>query len=715
MSQEAVTEPQFMRSPLTRDAAEAPRPPRRPRERTVHGDVVITEYSWLRDDRSAEVAAHLAAENAYTDARTSHLEGLRTSLTRELAAPPAPTELLLPVRHGSWWYLDRPQVLAGHGLDATLSRAPDDAALERGPGGVPSLEAERLLAGEQVLVEDRRKVFGIALSAGHDLLARAEEAEEPHRSCAVSIIDLATGAVIDRSVQGAGPDLAFSADGTWLLYAQADEHGRCHQVRRHRIGTPADDDQLVLDESDQWAEVALTRSRDGSTLVIHSRSPLSTQAWSLDLSDPAAAPRSVTGRREHAGLIVEHAGDRFLTIGENESGRSVLSEVTVTGGDPQRTPLLVSREGEQFDGVEAFADFVALQVRSDGLPGVRIIPRRGDGSFATLAVWTLGPGGELDAVRLDANPEWTQEVVRYRTDSLLTPTTLSHVDVATGEVTELRRAHSPGFDPERYVEKRLWAEAPDGGRIPISLLSRRDVTADGTAAGVLYGYGAFGLSIDPRLAREAVPLLDRGLVVAIAHVRGGGEMGRAWHDQGRLLEKVTSFEDFVACAEHLVETGWVDAERLAAAGNGAGGLLVAGSANLAPDRFRAVLAIDPLVDPLGTFLDPEAMLTLQEWAEWGDPVEDETVYRAMQEYSPAENIRDVPYPPVFAQAVFEGGEAAPTEAAVWVARLRGRIGSESAQQPALLRCVSTATVGAVERRAETMAWLLDQLGAAGSA
>lgn len=714
MPQEAVTEPQSLRSPLTRDAAEVPRPPRRPSQRTVHGDVVISEYSWLRETGSAEVAAYLEAENSYADAAISHLGGLRTSLLRELTAPPAPTELLLPVRHGGWWYLDRPQILAGHGLDASLSRVADGPDLPRGPGGVPVLEAGQPLPGEQMLVEDRRTVFGVAHSGEHGLLARAEEAEEPHRSCAVAIIDLATGMVIDRSVRSAGPDLAFAADGAWLLYAQADEHGRRHQVRRHRIGAPAQDDPVVLDETDRWAEVTLTPSRDGSTLMIHSRSPLSTQAWSLDLTDPGSAPRSVTGRREHAGLIVEHAGDRFLTIAENESGRSVLSEIPLAGAAPQR-PVMVGREGEQFDGVEAFADFVALQVRSDGLPGVRIIPRRRDGTLATLAVWTLGAGGELDAVRLDANPEWTQDVVRYRTDSLLTPTTLAHADVATGEVTELRRAHSPGFDPERYVEKRLWAQAPDGARIPISLISRRDVRADGTAAGVLYGYGAFGLSVDPMLAREAVPLLDRGLVVAIAHVRGGGEMGRTWHDRGRLLEKGTSFEDFVTCAEHLVETGWVHAQRLAAAGDGAGGLLVAGAANLAPERFRAVLAIDPLVDPLGTFLDPEAMLTLPEWAEWGDPVEDESVYHAMQAYSPAENVRDVPYPAVFAQAACEGHGAPCTEAAVWVARLRGRVSSESAERPVLLRCISLARIGAVERRAETMAWVLDQLGAAGSA
>src|SRR5699024_5659671 len=276
-----------------------------------------------------------------------------------------------------------------------------------------------------------------------------------------------------------------------------------------------------------------------------------------------------------------------------------------------------------------------------------------DGTFDTLATRTLGHGGELEAVRLDANPDWDQNVVRYRLDSLLTPTTLAQHRVSTGEASVLRRVAAARIDPEQYRERRLWAEAADGTPVPISLLHRRDITADGTAPGVLHGYGAFGSSIDPALALSALPLLDRGVVVAIAHVRGGGEMGPAWHHSAQREDKAVSFTDFLSCAEHLVDAGWVAADRLGAAGSGPGGLLVAASANLAPHRFRAVVAQEPMVDPLASLLDPGVLLSLQEWAEWGDPAEEESVYRALRACSPAENVGASAYPAVLAQAVLE--------------------------------------------------------------
>ena len=719
MTQNMLTETQPARDTLTQDAVTPPQIPRRPSERTVHDDTAVTEHGWLRELEPAEVDAHLDAENAHTDHRTAHLAELQSALARELTAPAPPTELFVPVRDGGWWYLDRPRILPGHGLDASLSRVPDSLDLRRDAAGVPVLDDGQLLAGEQMLVADRRRVFGTALSAEHHLLARAELSEQ---GCLITVVDLATSEVIDQEVRGAGPDLAFSTNGQWLLYVQVDEYGRGHQIRRHRLGTPAEDDTVVIDAPDRWAELELSRSRDGSALMIHSRSVVSARAWHLDLADPTASPRSVTGPRENPDLLVEHAGDRLLVLSQDAAGRSELSEVPLSGpaqdlplhGAPaEPRTLLLAREDEHFEGVEAFAGFAALQVRSGGLPGVRIIPRRDDGTFDTLAIHALGQGGELEAVRLDANPAWDQESVRYRLDSLLTPTTLAQYEMSTGEVTVLRQASAPRVDPEQYRERRLWVEAEDGTPVPVSLLHRRDVTPDGTAPGVLYGYGAFGASIDPTLALSALPLLDRGVVVAIAHVRGGGEMGPAWHHSAQRADKAVSFTDFVSCAEQLVESGWVAADRLGAAGSGAGGLLVAASANIAPDRFRAVVAEEPVVDPLASLLDPGVLLTLQEWAEWGDPAEEEPVYRALRAYSPAENIRETEYPAVLAQTVRESLEAPCTEAAVWIAELRSKATSDPAHRPILLRCSPAAGGSAQDRRSASMAWLLDQLGAAG--
>lgn len=717
MIQETLTETHHDQAPLAQDTA-APQVARRPQERTVHGDTAVTDHGWLRELSSAEMTAHLDAENAHTDHRTAHLAELRSALARELIAPPAPTELFVPVRNGGWWYLDRPRIVPGHGLDVSLSRVPDSADLRRDAAGIPILEDGQLLAGEQMLVEDRREVFGIALSAEHHLLARAEIVEGEF---VATVVDLSTDEVVDQTVRDAGPDLAFSTDGQWLLYLRMDEYGQAHQVRRHRLGTPAEDDTLVVEAPDHWSELELSRSRDGSTLMIHCRSMVSAQAWHLDLADPTAEPRSVSGHHGDPALLVEHAGDRLLVLGQNASGRSELCEVPLSapaegialrGASAEPRTLLVARDDEHFEGVEAFAGFVALQVRSSGQPGVRILPRRDDGTFDPLAIRALGHGGELEAMRLDSNPAWDQGTVRYRLDSLLTPTTLAQHEVSTHETTVLRRA-SARIDPEQYLERRVWADAADGTQIPISLLHRRDVTPDGTAAGVLHGYGAFGSSIDPRLALSALPLLDRGVVVAIAHVRGGGEMGPAWHHSAQRADKAVSFDDFVTCATHLVETGWVAEDRLAAVGSGAGGLLVAAAANIAPHRFRAVVAEEPIVDPLSSLLDPGVLLTLQEWAEWGDPAEEEPVYRALRAYSPAENIAETDYPAVLAQTVREGNEVPHGEAAVWIAELRAKATSDPVERPVLLRSAPAADAGAPARRTEAMAWLLDQLEAAG--
>nr|WP_226832199.1 prolyl oligopeptidase family serine peptidase [Brachybacterium sp. FME24] len=692
-----------------------PRPRQRLQERTVHGDTVVTRYGWLRDRHSSEVAAHLDAENAYTDRATADLGALRSRLAQDLTSPGPDPDLSVPVYSDGWWYIDRAGDQGDRGAHPSLSRVQDRAVLrgERGPGGVPEVPAGHLLEGEQTLIPDRRGVLDVAFSAGGGLLARAEASIG---GCSVTIVDLSTSDELDRSVRTAGPDLVFSADSQWLLYTRLDEFGRSHQVRRHRIGSSAGEDVTVLEEPDHWAELQLARSRDGSTLVIRSVSVAATETWLLDLDDPTSAPRSVTGRHHGAHPVIEHAGDRLLVILQDDAGHSVLAEAPLRSVDvaSQARPVLTARRGEQFDDVEAFAGFLALQVRAEGLPGVRIIPRRDDGSVEILAARALGHGGELDAVRLDANPSWSQRTVRYRLDSLLTPATIAQVDVATSEITVLRRAAAPAVDPERYLERRLWAPGPQGALIPISLISRRDVVADGTAPGLLFGEGAFGTSVDPMLVPGTLELADRGLVVAIAHVRGGGEMGPSWHLSGRQLHKATSFDDFAACADHLLSTGWVAPGRLGAAGTGAGGLLVAASANRSPGLFRAIIVGAPLVDPLETLLDPEVMLTLEEWAEWGDPAGDEAIYRCLRGYSPAENVREAEYPAVFAWTALDGTDIPHAEAAIWIAELRETVTSDQAERPILLRCVPEVHGDALELQAEAMAWLLDQLDVPGA-
>ncbi|SLM90810.1 protease II [Brachybacterium faecium] len=689
-------------SPAQRETA--PRPEARPVDRTLFGDTVTVRRRWLRDTRSAEVTAHFAAENVHADAHTAHLGPLRSALGRAFRGSTAPIELSAPVLLGGWWYIDRPAAADG----ALLTRVRDRAEL-RGPAGIPEIVPGRLLDGEEILVEDCRGMIGFAVSPDHRLLARAEAALG---GCRVIVTEAATGELVDAAIEQAGPDLVFSADSRSLLHTRLDDLGRRHQVRCHRLGAGIEEDAVLVEEPDHWAQLELSRSRDGSAALIRSSSPKGSEVWIADLAASCAAPRSVTGRLTGAPPLIEHAGDRLLVIHEDASGRTALSELGlgVTGGLRDMTPLLTAAEGEHFDSVEAFSGAVALQLRSGGLPRLRVLPRRADGTVDVDDVQSVGRGGELDAVRLEPTPDWHQSAIRYRLDSFLTPPTILEHDPVTGRSSRLLQAEAHGLDLEKYEERRLWATSSDGVRVPISLIARRDLPHDGSAPAVLYGEGAFGTSTDPVLQAETLAVADRGVVVAVAHVRGGGELGPRWHRQGRRLHKPRSIADFLACAEHLVSGGWASPDRLGAIGDGSGGLLAAAAANLAPERFRAILTGTPLVDPLETLLDAEVMLTLEEWAEWGDPAADEATYRCLRSYSPSENVRRAHYPAVFAWTAAEGTDVPPACAAIWVAELRDRVTSDPQERPILLRTLPTMST-ATDARTEGVAWLLDQLGA----
>ncbi|MGO1225196.1 prolyl oligopeptidase family serine peptidase [Brachybacterium sp. AOP42-C2-15] len=706
MTQHTVSPTDSARIPLDRSAFAPPRPAPHALERTLFDDTTPVPYRWLRDSRAPEVIDHFAAENAYTDQHTAHLEALRIELAARTDQPTPHLELSAPVLLDGWWYIDRADPADG----ATFSRVRDHDSL-RGPSGTPQIVPGRLLDGEKILIEDCVGTIGIAISPDHRLVARAEASLG---GCRVIVIDAESGEEVDRSIVGAGPDLVFSADSRSLLHTRLDDLGRRHQVLCDQLGTPAAEDAVLVEERDHWAQLSLSRARDGSAALIRSSSPTGSEVWLVDLSSPRTAPRSVTGRVRNAHPVVEHAGDRLLVITEERgSRRSVLRQVPLgaEGKLPSGPALLTARDGEHFESVEAFAGAVALQMRCDGLPEVRILPRCPDGSLDILGMYVMGRRGELDAVSMEPTPDWHQRTLRYRLDSFLTPPTIIEHDLDTGASTELLRVDLPGYDASRYVERRLWATSADGTRVPISLFARSDVPADGTAPCLLYGEGAFGTAVDPILQLETLAVADRGVVIAVAHVRGGGELGPNWHRQGRGLSKANSFDDFVACADHLVATGWAAEGRLGAVGVGAGGLLVGAAANRAPERFRAVVAGTPLVDPLETLLDSEVMLTLEEWAEWGDPASDEATYRSLRGYSPAENIRETEYPAIFAWTALEGTDVPAACAAIWVAQLRERVTSDPALRPILLR--ATATMGSAgDPRVEGVAWLLDQLGAA---
>ncbi|HEX7349536.1 S9 family peptidase [Brachybacterium sp.] len=699
---------------MTTEPTAAPTPDHRPTERTFHGDTVVDPFEWMRDKTDPEVIAHLEAENAYADARTAHLDALRTQLVEEFIGHTQETDLSVPVRRDGWWYITR--TTAGDDYPK-FTRIADS-------GSLPTVEPGTLLEGEQVLLDAQAEAAGhefyslggLLPSPDHTLFASAVDTAGDERFT-LRITELASGEILDEAVTGAGYGLAFSADQQWLFYARVDDAWRQHQIWRHRIGTDGSEDVLVIEEPDERFMIGFDRSRDGSTLVIQAGSTSTTEAWLLDLTDPTSAPVPAGGRRDGVDYALEHAGDRLLVVHNDGHGGFALAQAPLDAPE-QWEELLVAADGERLLAVEAFAGFVALELRSGGLASVRLIPRATDGALLLDQASDITHGGELDTVELDTNPNWDQTTVRYQLTSMLTPPTIAERELTSGESTVLRVTPVPNFDPALYVERREWATAEDGTQIPLSVVARRDVTADGTASGYLYGYGSYEASIDPSFVPTRLSLLDRGVVIAIAHVRGGGEMGRDWYEHGKLLEKKNSFSDFVAAAEHLTSTGLVAEGRLGAEGRSAGGLLMGGIANLAPERFRAVIAGVPFVDALTTILDPSLPLTVGEWEEWGDPLHDPAVYEYMREYTPYENIRAVEYPAIFASTSLNDTRVFFVEPAKWVARLRETVTSDQAERPILFRCEMVAGHGGRsgryrkwEQRADELAWLLDQLGA----
>jgi oligopeptidase B len=503
------------------------------------------------------------------------------------------------------------------------------------------------------------------------------------------------------------------------------------------MGTAHTDDELVHEEKDErfYASVDLTRSE--RFVQFHLGSAVTSEVWVLPADDPLGTFTVVEPRRQGVEYTVEHQGpqggagdaapagaDRFLVLTNDEAENFRLMEAPVAApGRANWVDVLPHRSDTRLDHVDAFADHLVVHFRKDGLTGLRVIRTGGgeaddeiDGGEARDGthdiefpepVYTVGPG---------ANPEYDTSTFRLNYTSLVTPASVFDYDIEGRELT-LRKQQPVlgGYDPGQYESHREWAVAGDGTRVPISLVHRRGVARDGTAPCLLYGYGSYEASMDPGFRVTRLPLLDRGFVYAIAHIRGGGEMGRRWYEDGKLLAKGNTFTDFVDCARHLIEARYTSADRLAIRGGSAGGLLMGAVANLAPDTFRAVVAEVPFVDALNTICDPSLPLTVMEWEEWGNPLEDPEIYRCMRSYSPYETIAARAYPAILATAGLNDPRVGYHEPAKWVARLRA---TKTDDNPLLLKTEMGAGHGGPSGRydawrdeAFVLSFVVDMVGA----
>jgi len=712
-------------TPPGQPAGAPPDPPvarRIPSERTHHGDTVIDEYAWLADADDPETLRYLEAENAYTAAMTSGQAGLREAIFGEIKGRTQETDLSVPVRKNGWWYYSR--TIAGKQYPVHCRRAvqPGEDAPPVTDDGAPLPGEEILLDGNEVAGDSPFFSLGaFRVSPDGRLLAYSTDFAGDERFT-LRVKDLVTGETAADEIPGTFYGCAWSLDGASLFYTTVDAAWRPYRVWRHRVGTPATDDQVVIEEEDQRFNVGVGLSRSERYVTIVISSSLTSEVWLLDAAGPEAAPRVVLPRRPGVEYSVEHQGGpdgagRLLILHNDgalnfELAQAPLAGPTQAGEDADGGPIasradlttvIAHRADTRLLGVDAFAGHVVVHFRRDGLTGLRIL--RTDGSEQELAfpepLYQVFPG---------SNPEYATQQLRLHYASLATPDSVLDADTTTGELTLRKRRPVlalPGqgsYDPAGYEQRREWAVAADGTRVPISLICRKGTPRDGSAPLVLYGYGSYEASMDPGFSIPRLSLLDRGFVYAIAHVRGGGEMGRHWYDDGKMLHKANTFTDFVACAEHLVAQGWTTA----------GGLLMGAVANIAPQDFGGIVAQVPFVDALTSILDPSLPLTVPEWEEWGDPLHDAAVYAYMKGYTPYENVRDQEYPPILAVTSLHDTRVLFREPAKWIARLR----ATAHGGPFLLKTEMTAGHGgrsgrydAWHEEALVLAWIVTIAGA----
>lgn len=667
-----------------------PQAERRPHEITQHGDTRVDPYYWLMDRESDEVRRHLDAENAYRKASLAHLAPLEQTIFEEIKSRVVETDTSVPVRKDRWWYFER----TTEGLDYPAScRVP-----VIGDGVTPPVVTPGVaLPNEQVILDENVE------AAGHDFLSVGVVAVSPDDAWVAVGTDFEGNErhrVTFRSLVGTAPlsdvlddvyyGFAWANDSRHVFYTKVDATMRPWQLWRHELGTTQSDDVVVHQEDDPQYFISVGRTRDDRVIQVVLNSSMTTEVRWIDADEPHADFAIIDERRHGIEYAVEHyvsaSGERFWVKTTNEDAMDFRLMVRRVSDDTWRE-VIAHREGTRLDGVDAFAGYLVASERLDGSAVVRVIPLvAGSDPFAgdLLANSLLVANDVVPSTTLLLDtPSFETTHVRVVTTSMVTPRMVQDVELATGATTLRKQQVVAGsFEATNYVTCRIWVSASDAQRIPVSVVARRDLVTvhdDGTftpnapSPMLLYGYGSYEISMDPSFSVFRLSLLDRGVIFAIAHVRGGGEMGRSWYEMGKLEQKPTTFSDFVRVGRYFVDENWTTSNQFAAQGGSAGGLLMGAVMNLDPELFRAVVAAVPFVDALTTMLDDSLPLTSNEWEEWGNPAADPKAYRTMKSYSPYDNLRDdVVYPTILATGGLNDSRVGFWEPAKWVLALRDR-------------------------------------------
>jgi oligopeptidase B len=663
------------------DPAAPPIAARKPSDRVIHGETLVDEYGWLRDENWREVMrdpakldldirAYLEAENAYADGWLAQLDELRRTLVAEMRGRIKEDDSTVPARDGPFAYFVRYREGGQH---PQFCRRPSSGGADQ-----TLIDGDALAKGLAYF-----QLGGGTHSPDHKRLAwSADDAGSEYYK--IRVRDLETASDLADVVPDTSGGVVWTADGSAFYYVRLDDEHRPRRIYLHRLGTAVEDDRLVYEEPDKGFFMTLAELQAGAYAAISGGDHETSEAHLLDLADPAAAPRLVARRKVGERYEVEHHpafGDEpALIVLTNADGAEDFKIMIAPLANPDRAnwrELVPHRPGTLILDVALFRDWLVRLERSDGLP--RIVVRR----LADKSEHTIEFAEEAYSLGMSAGFEFETDLLRFVYSSMTTPSEVWDYDMRTRERVLRKRQEIPsGHDPSDYVTRRVFARGHDGETVPISLIHRRGTKIDGSAPLLLYGYGAYGSAMPASFSTNRLSLIDRGFIYAIAHVRGGTEKGWRWYREGKLAHKENTFRDFISAAEHLIAERFTAKGRIVAHGGSAGGLLMGAVANMRPDLFGGIVAEVPFVDVLNTMLDDTLPLTPPEWPEWGNPITDKEAFGRLRRYSPYDNVRAQAYPAMLVLAGLTDPRVTYWEPAKWVAKLRAH---KTDGQPLLLR------------------------------
>lgn len=637
--------------PLGAQRAAPPVAEQVPKVDTLHGIVRTDPWFWMRDKSNPKLIAYLEAENAYTDGMTAHTRALEDSIYREIVGRIKETDNSVPYRENGYWYYTKTE----QGKSYTTY------ARRKGSMRAP----------EQIIFDQNREADGKTFFSlggfdvspdGHTLAVLVDTTG--YEDFELRVRDLATGKDLPDRVPRLGFGLAWASDNRTIFYSTTDSAKRNDRIWRHRLGANPAEDVMVYHDPDVLFDVSVNRTRSGAYVMIGSGSFTSNEYHIVDATRPDQPLRPIAVRRPGVEYSVDHTGDRFIIL-TNKDGQTNFALLQA----PVRTPdvwepLVPYVDSIYVEGVDAFRDHLVWTERSGGVR--RLVVH----DLETKATHRVDFDEAAYGVFPSANPDFNTSLFRFSYSSLLTPSTTWDYDVKTRRRTLLKRDEVlGGYDPSRYHIDRTYATARDGTKVPVSLVYRKPFARDGSRPLLLYAYGAYGATTEPTFSSSRFSLIDRGFTYAIAHVRGGQEMGRRWYDEGKLMKKMNTFTDFIDVADHLIRERYTSRDRLVANGGSAGGLLMGAVTNLGGDRFRAIVADVPFVDVINTMRDASIPLTAQEWQQWGNPYKKQE-YDYMMSYSPYDNVERKPYPALLVTSGINDSRVPYWEPTKWVARMR---------------------------------------------